>query len=117
MVLSEKDLELYCGPKDAEVSFNYKSKLFNATWDKMKGSIKPCPHCGSTKFRMKDTRTNDCRYIAVICSDCKSVGPRSKYQVWTDLNDAWHLYDENTVDTTKEAVVGKAIDLWNNTSN
>lgn len=116
MVLTEAEMELYHGPLDQDVAFNYKSKLFKSTWEKLKGNIKACPHCGGTKYRMADKNNHgDYRYIAVVCSSCKAVGPKSPYNVWHtgDLKE-WHLYDKDMVDITKDEVVQKAIDLWNN---
>ena len=119
MILTDTDLELYHGPLDEDVSFNYKSKLFKASWESLKFNIKTCPHCGGIKFRMKDTSDNNGRYISVVCSSCKATGPRSYYNVWTDkpISDKtaqWHLYDKDMIDITKDEVVQKAINLWNN---
>jgi len=115
MILTDTDMDLYRGPLDEDIPFNYKSKLFKATFESQKGNIKVCPHCNGTKFHMKDSSDNNSRYISVVCSSCKTIGPRSRYNVWHTGNLAeWHLYDENMVDITKDEVIKKAIDLWNN---
>lgn len=114
MILTDADMELYHGPMTGDVPFNYKSKLFKSTWDKLKGIAKTCEFCGNTKLRIKDTHdSNGCRYISVVCSSCKAVGPRSYYNIWHDGNDKWHLYDKDFADITKEEVIQTAINLWN----
>lgn len=108
MIISEDEFQQWVKTKT----------FYKQTWANLKRVVQPC-ECGCSTLRLKDTVIKGKRAVAVSCPKCKKVGPISEYDILLKYihdfdSSKYILVDGNKFSSTKEAIVEKAISLWNN---